>query len=93
MRFRQKKTALDVRMSGAARPAHSWAADVGPGLVTIASDNDPGGLATYTLAGAWYGFDLLWVCVLSYPSTVARSQSRQHPSENSVERPRKMKPT
>jgi len=71
MRFRQKKTALDGRMSGAARPAHSWAADVGPGLVTIASDNDPSGLATYTLAGAWYGFDLLWVCVLTYPSTVA----------------------
>jgi Mn2+/Fe2+ NRAMP family transporter len=44
---------------------------VGPGLVTAASDNDPSGLATYTLAGAWYGFDLLWVCVLTYPSTVA----------------------
>src|SRR5689334_8996739 len=71
MRFRQKKTALDGRMSGAARPAHSWAADVGPGLVTIASDNDPSGIATYTLAGAWYGFDQLWICVLSYPSTVA----------------------
>jgi Mn2+/Fe2+ NRAMP family transporter len=44
---------------------------VGPGLVTAASDNDPSGIATYTLAGAWYGFDLLWVCVLTYPSTVA----------------------
>ncbi len=53
------------------RPARSWAADVGPGLTTLASDNDPGGIATYTLAGAWYGYDLLWVCVLSYPSMVA----------------------
>ncbi|SAK90269.1 natural resistance-associated macrophage protein [Caballeronia hypogeia] len=70
MRIPQNKGAKgDTR--GAARPAHSWAANVGPGLVTIASDNDPSGIATYTLAGAWYGFDLLWVCVLTYPSTVA----------------------
>ncbi|CAD6508300.1 NRAMP family divalent metal transporter [Paraburkholderia sabiae] len=53
------------------RPARSWAADVGPGLATIGSDNDPSGIATYTLAGAWYRFDLLWVCVLTYPSMVA----------------------
>jgi Mn2+/Fe2+ NRAMP family transporter len=69
MRFRHNKP--DGSLKGSARPAHSWAADVGPGLVTTASDNDPSGLATYTLAGAWYGFDLLWVCVLTYPSTVA----------------------
>lgn len=52
-------------------PAHAWAADLGPGLGTIATDNDPGGILTYSLAGAQYGFDLLWVCVLSYPSMVA----------------------
>ncbi|TDG03393.1 hypothetical protein E1N52_34670 [Paraburkholderia guartelaensis] len=51
--------------------AHGWAADIGPGLGTIATDNDPGGILTYSLAGAQYGFDLLWVCVLSYPSMVA----------------------
>lgn len=53
------------------RPAHAWAADIGPGLVTTATDNDPSGILTYSLAGARYGFDLLWVCVLSYPSMVA----------------------
>lgn len=53
------------------RPAHGWAADVGPGLATVAADNDPSGILTYSLAGARYGFDLLWVCVLSYPSMVA----------------------
>ncbi|WP_235024938.1 divalent metal cation transporter [Caballeronia arvi] len=58
-------------MRGSTRAARSWAADVGPGLVTTASDNDPSGLATYSLAGAWYGFDMLWVCVLTYPLTVA----------------------
>ncbi|WP_201699646.1 NRAMP family divalent metal transporter [Paraburkholderia hiiakae] len=44
---------------------------MGPGLVTIGADNDPSGIFTYTLAGAQFGFDLLWVCVLSYPSMVA----------------------
>lgn len=44
---------------------------MGPGLATIGADNDPSGIFTYTLAGARFGFDLLWVCVLSYPSMVA----------------------
>jgi Mn2+/Fe2+ NRAMP family transporter len=69
--MRSLHTKPDHSMHGSARPARSWAADIGPGLVSTASDNDPSGLATYTLAGAWYGFDLIWVCVLSYPSTVA----------------------
>lgn len=52
-------------------PAHSWAADLGPGLASMASDNDPSGIATYSLAGAQFGYQLLWLCVLSYPSMVA----------------------
>jgi Mn2+/Fe2+ NRAMP family transporter len=71
MLYRHNKPNADRDMQGRARPAHSWAAHLGPGLTTIASDNDPSGIATYTLAGAWYGFDQLWICVLSYPSTVA----------------------
>ena len=53
------------------RPASSWAADIGAGLTTVGSDNDPSGIATYSLAGAWYGYDMLWTCVLTYPSMVA----------------------
>ncbi|HQG27851.1 MAG TPA: Nramp family divalent metal transporter, partial [Candidatus Ozemobacteraceae bacterium] len=33
---------------------------LGPGLITATVDNDSGGIATYSLAGALYGFDLLW---------------------------------
>jgi NRAMP (natural resistance-associated macrophage protein)-like metal ion transporter len=51
--------------------AHSWAADVGPGVVAMAADNDPAGIVTYSLAGAQFGYDMLWSCVLSYPSIVA----------------------
>jgi Mn2+/Fe2+ NRAMP family transporter len=33
---------------------------LGPGLVTGAADDDPSGIATYSQAGAQFGFDLLW---------------------------------
>ncbi len=41
---------------------------VGPGLITANIDNDAGGIATYSLAGAQTGFRLLWVLL---PITVA----------------------
>ena len=40
---------------------------VGPGLVTGASDNDPSGIATYSQAGAQFGFGTLWLTLFSYP--------------------------
>jgi Mn2+/Fe2+ NRAMP family transporter len=52
-------------------PAHSWARHVDPGLVSTATDNDPSGVVTYSLAGAQFGYDMLWMCALSYPSMVA----------------------
>ncbi|MGA3251015.1 MAG: divalent metal cation transporter [Paraburkholderia sp.] len=52
-------------------PARSWAADLGPGLVSAASDNDPSGIVTYSLAGAQFDYEMLWACILSYPSMVA----------------------
>jgi hypothetical protein len=52
-------------------PAHSWAADLGPGLASAGADNDPSGIVTYSVAGAQFGYDMLWALVLSYPSIVA----------------------
>jgi NRAMP (natural resistance-associated macrophage protein)-like metal ion transporter len=40
---------------------------LGPGLVTGAADDDPSGIATYSQAGAQFGFSLLWTMVLTYP--------------------------
>ncbi|MBN8806617.1 MAG: Nramp family divalent metal transporter [Sphingomonas sp.] len=40
---------------------------LGPGLITGAADDDPSGIATYSQAGAQFGFGLLWTMVLSYP--------------------------
>ena len=57
--------------AGVTNAVHSWAADIGPGIITTATDNDPSGIATYSLAGAQFGFEMLWACVLSYPTIVA----------------------
>jgi hypothetical protein len=38
---------------------------VGPGLITGVADDDPSGIATYSQAGAQFGFNLLWMMPLS----------------------------
>ena len=43
---------------------------LGPGLVTGAADDDPSGIATYSQAGAQFGFQLGWTLVLTYPLMV-----------------------
>ena len=40
---------------------------LGPGLVTGAADDDPSGIATYSQAGAQYGYGLLWSVLLTTP--------------------------
>jgi len=40
---------------------------LGPGLVTGASDDDPSGIATYSQAGAAYGFSTLWTALITFP--------------------------
>ncbi|MDK4723632.1 MULTISPECIES: NRAMP family divalent metal transporter [Rhizobium] len=44
---------------------------LGPGLVTGASDDDPSGIATYSQAGAQFGYAASWTLVLTYPLMVA----------------------
>lgn len=41
--------------------------NLGPGLTTGAADDDPSGIATYSQAGAKYGFSLLWLAPLTFP--------------------------
>ncbi len=41
--------------------------DLGPGLTTGAADDDPSGIATYSQAGAGYGFQLLWLAPFTFP--------------------------
>ena len=46
----------------------TFLAVVGPGIITANVDNDAGGIATYSVAGAQFGYTLLWTLI---PITVA----------------------
>jgi NRAMP (natural resistance-associated macrophage protein)-like metal ion transporter len=44
---------------------------LGPGLITGASDDDPSGIATYSQAGAQFGYALTWTMLFTYPLMTA----------------------
>jgi NRAMP (natural resistance-associated macrophage protein)-like metal ion transporter len=46
-------------------------ARVGPGLITGVADDDPSGIATYSQAGAQFGFNMLWTMPLAFPLMAA----------------------
>jgi len=62
-------TGLDTPTPLEERPRRrrSWFQVLGPGLITGASDDDPSGIATYSQAGAQYGYNLGWTLVLTWP--------------------------
>ena len=61
---------VEASLEEHAKPA-SVLRQLGPGLVTGAADDDPSGIATYSQAGAQFGFGLLWTLVLTYPLMTA----------------------
>ena len=60
------KSAADERK--AETPSwRKWLDTLGPGLITGASDDDPSGISTYSMAGASTGFSMLWIVLLTTP--------------------------
>ena len=57
-------------MVPAAAPRIPLLKRLGPGLITGAADDDPSGIATYSQAGAQYGYGLLWSILLTTPLMV-----------------------
>src|SRR5579884_1669706 len=49
----------------------SRARELGPGLITGAADDDPSGIATYSQAGAAFGYQMLWIALVSLPLMAA----------------------
>jgi NRAMP (natural resistance-associated macrophage protein)-like metal ion transporter len=49
----------------------SFAKAIGPGIITGAADDDPSGIATYSVAGAQLGTRLLWTALLTWPLMAA----------------------
>ena len=48
-----------------------FVAILGPGIITGSVDNDAGGITTYSVAGAVYGYNLLWTLIPSFIVLVA----------------------
>ncbi|HPT65681.1 MAG TPA: divalent metal cation transporter [Candidatus Woesebacteria bacterium] len=44
---------------------------IGPGFVTGAADDDPSGIATYSIAGAKYGYKLNWLMLFLWPAMMS----------------------
>ena len=49
----------------------SFLQQLGPGLITGASDDDPSGIGTYSQVGAQFGYAMLWTMLFSYPLMAA----------------------
>ncbi len=47
-----------------------WLQQLGPGLITGAADDDPSGIATYSQAGAQFGYNMGWTLLLTFPLMV-----------------------
>ena len=68
MTKKRKKSKLDgVTPRGVGR----FFADLGPGLITGAADDDPSGISTYSVTGAAFGYAPLWTALFSFPLMAA----------------------
>jgi Mn2+/Fe2+ NRAMP family transporter len=54
-----------MRVLGLRLPRIAFLAALGPGLVSGFADNDAGGITTYSVVGAQFGYDLMWVLLAS----------------------------
>src|SRR3954471_2034330 len=68
LRWRQKAR---ISSKPSARGIGAFLGDLGPGLVTGAADDDPSGISTYSMAGAAFGYGLLWTALLSLPLMIS----------------------
>ena len=59
------------RMTDSKETAGEVLKQLGPGLITGAADDDPSGIATYSQAGAQFGFNMLWTVLLALPLMIA----------------------
>jgi NRAMP (natural resistance-associated macrophage protein)-like metal ion transporter len=61
----------DTKRAETKKPKNMLLRLLGPGLVTGAADDDPSGIATYSQAGAQFGYGLLWTVFLTTPFMIA----------------------
>jgi len=61
----------DGRPAGRPGRVRRFFAELGPGLITGAADDDPSGISTYSVAGAAFGYAPLWTALFSFPLMAA----------------------
>src|SRR5580765_3381104 len=53
------------------KPVRHFFANLGPGLITGAADDDPSGISTYSVTGATFGYAPLWTALFTFPLMAA----------------------
>jgi hypothetical protein len=74
--LRMHKTNADIKKQTESKHdptdrARQFFADLGPGLITGAADDDPSGISTYSVTGASFGYMPLWTALFSFPLMAA----------------------
>ncbi len=64
-----KRVIVNKPTSASVKKQSLWAR-LGPGLITGAADDDPSGIATYSQAGAGFGYGILWTAFFTFPLMV-----------------------
>jgi NRAMP (natural resistance-associated macrophage protein)-like metal ion transporter len=70
---KRKLTAASKKVAEkiAPRRMRAFFAELGPGLITGAADDDPSGISTYSVTGASFGYAPLWTALFSFPLMTA----------------------
>jgi NRAMP (natural resistance-associated macrophage protein)-like metal ion transporter len=73
--FRSKSWSIPHPIAGRVARASHEARDgirsLGPGIIVGVADDDPSGISTYTVAGAKFGYQLLWTSLITLPMNIA----------------------
>jgi len=62
-----KRVVKKVAKKVAPQRVRRFFAELGPGLITGAADDDPSGISTYSVTGASFGYAPLWTALFSFP--------------------------
>ena len=60
-----KRAGKQVAEEVSPRRVRDFFAELGPGLITGAADDDPSGISTYSVTGALFGYAPLWTALFS----------------------------
>ena len=60
---RRAQVSTTARKAPFRKTLFAYLAVMGPGIITSAADNDAGGITTYSICGAHFGYGLVWLLI------------------------------